>query len=196
MNGKGTVSETNVKRSFLDKFTEFAVKLGNQVHLRSLRDAFAVIMPLFILAGVAVLVNNVVFPWLFKGETLVKAQYWGTAITNGTLNISGLLIAPMIAYCLSSNKSFKNPLASTSVAIASLIIMMPNSVSLIPAGAKKAVDVTGVLTFGNLGTTGMFAGIIIGLVATELFIKTSNIKKLEIHLGEMFRLQLENPSVL
>ncbi|WP_026685016.1 PTS sugar transporter subunit IIC [Heyndrickxia coagulans] len=184
MNHNDTVSETNVKQSFLDKFTEFAVKLGNQVHLRSLRDAFAVIMPLFILAGVAVLVNNVVFPWFLKGEVLVKAQYWGTAITNGTLNISGLLIAPMIAYCLSTNKSFKNPLASASVAIASLIIMMPNTVSLIPKEAKNAVDVSGVLTFTNLGTTGMFAGIIIGLIATELFFKISNIKRLEIHLGE------------
>ena len=28
------------KRTFLDKFTEFSVRLGNQVHLKSLRDAF------------------------------------------------------------------------------------------------------------------------------------------------------------
>ncbi len=28
-------------------FIKFAVKLGNQIHLRSLRDAFATIMPLY-----------------------------------------------------------------------------------------------------------------------------------------------------
>ena len=33
------------KRTFLDKFTEFSVRLGNQVHLKSLRDAFATLMP-------------------------------------------------------------------------------------------------------------------------------------------------------
>ena len=28
-------------KSFLDKFAEVSAKVGNQVHLRSLRDAFA-----------------------------------------------------------------------------------------------------------------------------------------------------------
>ncbi|MCM3213061.1 PTS sugar transporter subunit IIC (plasmid) [Niallia taxi] len=172
------------KLSFIDKFTMFAAKLGGQIHLRSLRDAFAVIMPLFILAGVAVLVNNVIFPWFFDGDTLVNAQYWGTTITNGTLNIAGLLLAPMIAYCLSRNRSFKDPLAAAAIALATLVIMMPNTVSMVPVGAETAVDITGVLTFGNLGTTGMFAGIIIGLLATEIFIKVSSIKKLEISLGD------------
>ncbi|MDX7421050.1 PTS sugar transporter subunit IIC, partial [Klebsiella pneumoniae] len=49
-------------QSFVDKFVEFSARLANQVHLRSLRDAFATVMPIFILAGLAVLVNNVVFP--------------------------------------------------------------------------------------------------------------------------------------
>lgn len=177
-------TESTEKLSLLDRFTMFAAKLGNQIHLRSLRDAFAVIMPLFILAGLAVLVNNVVFPWFFKGEMLKNVQYWGTVITNGTLNISGLLIAPMIAYCLSRNKSYKDPLASAVISLATLIIIMPNTVSVIPDGAKQAVDVSAVLTSTNIGTTGMFAGIIVGLVSTELFMKISNIKKLQINLGE------------
>jgi cellobiose-specific phosphotransferase system component IIC len=46
-------------------------------HLRSLRDAFAAVMPIFILAGLAVLVNNVVFPWVLEGETLVRFKVWG-----------------------------------------------------------------------------------------------------------------------
>ena len=38
---------------FVEKFTIFASKMGNEIHLRSLRDAFATIMPLYILAGLA-----------------------------------------------------------------------------------------------------------------------------------------------
>ena len=49
---------------FVERFTMFASKLGNEIHLRSLRDAFATIMPLYILAGLAVLINNTVFQWL------------------------------------------------------------------------------------------------------------------------------------
>ena len=64
----------NQKMSFIDKFTEVSVKVGGQVHLRSLRDAFTTIMPMFILAGLAVLTNNVIFPWFLEGERLASFQ--------------------------------------------------------------------------------------------------------------------------
>lgn len=164
--------------------TKIAVKLGNQVHLRSLRDAFATIMPLYILAGLATLLNNTVFTWMFKGKTLASVQYWGTVITNGTLNMSGILIAGLVAYHLAKNRGFENRIAAAMLSIATLIVMMPNTVSVIPDNAKKAVDVSSVLTFSNLGTNAMFAGVIIGLVATELFIRLSNVKQLKINLGD------------
>ena len=94
------MSETKITphmQSYVDKFVEFSARLANQVHLRSLRDAFATVMPIFILAGLAVLVNNVVFPWIFDGDTLTHFKVWGEAIINGTLNIAALLLAPMIA---------------------------------------------------------------------------------------------------
>lgn len=78
---------------FIDKFSNVAMRVGGQIHLKALRDTLATIMPLYILAGVAVLINNVVLPLILKGNALVNAQYWGTVITNGTLNISGLLVA-------------------------------------------------------------------------------------------------------
>ena len=81
-----------------DRFAIFAAKLGNQIHLRSLRDAFATVMPLYILAGLATLLNNTVFTWIFKGSTLTSVQYWGTLLSNATLNFSGVMIAAMIGY--------------------------------------------------------------------------------------------------
>lgn len=63
------------KRSFADRFAEGAAKLGNQIHLKTLRDAFATIMPLYILAGLAVLVNNVIFTKLLSGAALESATY-------------------------------------------------------------------------------------------------------------------------
>lgn len=155
---------------FVEKFTIFASKMGNEIHLRSLRDAFATIMPLYILAGLAVLINNTVFVWLLSGDTLTGAQYWGTVITNGTLNISSLLIAPVIGYCLSRNKGFDNPMAAAIVSLAALVVMMPNVVSVTPLEGGESVAVSGALTFGNVGTQAMFAGVIIGLIATELFV--------------------------
>jgi len=169
---------------FLDKFSNIAGRVGNEVHLRSLRDAFATIMPLFILAGVGTLINNVVFPKIASGETLAHLQVWGTLIANGTLNIAGLLLAPVVGYILATQKNYTSPLTAGIISMASLIMMMPLSVQLIPNGAKKMTDISGVLSFGNLGTTGMFAGIIIGLLATELFIRLTKIKHLQIRLGD------------
>ena len=168
----------------VDKFTMLASKLGNEVHLRSLRDAFATIMPLYILAGLAVLINNTVFQWLFSGDTLTSVQYWGTLIVNGTLNISSLLIAPVIGYMLSQNKGYENPLAAAVISLATLVVMMPNTISITPLDGKDSVLAQGALTFNNIGTGAMFAGVIIGLVATEVFIWITGIKKLQINLGD------------
>lgn len=172
------------KRSFMDRFTEGAAKLGNQIHLKTLRDAFATIMPLYILAGLVVLLNNVIFTKILSGGALETANYWGSVIINGTLNVSGLMIAPLIGYFLSKNRRFKNPLAAAMISLATLIIMMPGTISAIPVGAEEEVVLQGLLSYGNLGTNSMFAGIIIGLLATELFIRISNIKKLQVNLGD------------
>lgn len=171
-------------QSFVDRFVEYSARLAGQVHLRSLRDAFAMVMPVFILAGLAVLVNNVVFPWVLEGETLARFKIWGEAIINGTLNIAALLIAPMIAWALARNRNFSNPVSAVVIALCSFIIMMPLRVQVVPEGGQATVSVTQMLAFANIGSTGIFAGVLIGLIATELFIKISGIKALNISLGE------------
>ncbi|MHC5227738.1 PTS sugar transporter subunit IIC [Enterococcus sp. LJL99] len=167
----------------MDKFVEIASRIGNQIHLRTLRDAFATIMPLFILAGLAVLVNFVIFPFIFNGDTLTTMQQFGTSITNGTLNIAGLLLCPAIGYFLSKNRQFSNPISAAIIALATLIVMMPLQISVSPISGETEIIASGVLSFSNLGTSSMFAGIIIGLVETELLVFLSNRKHLKIDLG-------------
>ena len=173
-------------KSFLDKFAEVSAKIGNQVHLRSLRDAFATITPLYILAGIAVLINNVIFPLFpLDAKGLANLQTWGSAITLGTLNVSAIILAGLIGYSLAKNKRFDNPLACVVVAISAFVIMMPQQITAtLAANADKTAKVTGVLSTTNTGTNGLFSAIIIGLLATTLFIKISGIDKLKVKLGE------------
>ncbi|MBY4797505.1 PTS transporter subunit EIIC [Collinsella sp. AGMB00827] len=185
-------------QAFLDAFAEKSAKIGNQVHLRSLRDAFATIMPLFILVGIAVLVNAVLFDkiWGANGlapnaELLTTLQYWGSAIASGTLNISALLLAGMIGYSLARNKRFDNAVACVVISIAAFVIMMPMTVTANLAAGSELItekittaEVGGVLSASNTGTQGMFGAITIGLLATTLFIKLSGIDKFAIRLGE------------
>ena len=165
-------------QAFLDKFAEISGRIGSEVHLRSLRDAFATIMPLYILAGIAVLINNVVFPLFLSGDALANAQYWGNSLTQGTLSISAILLCGVVGYCHAHNTGFKRDIACVVVAIAALFATMPQAVDV------NGEQVGGLFASGNTGTGGLFGAIIIGLLATMLFIKLAGIKKLEINLGE------------
>jgi PTS system cellobiose-specific IIC component len=174
--------ETASTPSFLDKFAEISGKIGSEVHLRSLRDAFATIMPLYILAGIAVLINNVVFPLFLTDQALTNAQYWGNALTLGTLNISAILLAGVVGYCHAHNMRYDRDIACVVVAIASFFVTMPQSVEVVVDDVTGMVS--GVFSTANTGTNGLFAAIIIGLLATTLFIRLSNIDRLKIDLGE------------
>ncbi|MGX7044616.1 PTS sugar transporter subunit IIC [Pediococcus acidilactici] len=182
----GSINDRMQNSKFIAKFTEISVKVGNWVYLRSLRDAFAVILPMFIVAGIGVLLNNVVFTWFLKGDLLAKFQVVGNAIVNGTLNVAGILVAPMIGYMLAKNKGFNNPIAAAAMSLASIFILMPNSIQLgtVASGGAKMATVTGGLSYLNTGTQGMFGGIFVGLIATGIFIKLASVKRLQIHLGE------------
>lgn len=166
----------------MDKFTEAAMKFGAQVHLRSLRDAFAIMMPLFILAGLAVLINSVVFPKILSESALQTAGYWANSIANATLNVSGLILCGIIGYTLSKNKGYKSPYTCVMIAIAALIVMMPQTLK-IAATDGTEVEVGSILTYGNLGTSSMFAGIIVGLLSTEIYLRLSKIDKLRVNIG-------------
>jgi PTS system cellobiose-specific IIC component len=87
------------------------------------------------------------------------------------LNIAALLIAPMTAWSLARNRNFDNPVSAVVIALSSYIMMMPMHLEVVPDGAKATVTVSQMLSFANIGSTGIFAGVIIGLLSTELFIR-------------------------
>ena len=171
-------------QAFLDKFAEISGRIGSEVHLRSLRDAFSTIMPLYILAGVAVLINNVVFPLFLSGDALANAQFWGNSLTQGTLSVSALLLCAAIGYRHAHNVGFQADIACAVVALASLFVTMPQAVE-VTVEESGAVQLTGGLfSTANTGTNGLFTAIIVGLLATMLFTKLAGIDKLKINLGE------------
>ena len=169
-------------QAFLDGFAAISGRIGSEVHLRSLRDAFATIMPLYILAGIAVLINNVVFPLFLADEALANAQYWGNALTLGTLNISAILLAGVVGYCHAHNMRYERDIACVVVAIASFFVTMPQSVEVVIDDVTGMAS--GVFSTSNTGTNGLFGAIIIGLLATTLFIRLSKVERLKINLGE------------
>ena len=189
----------------------------------SLRDAFATVMPIYILAGIAVLINNVVFPLFFTGDALAQCAVLGQRGHPGTLNVATIVLAGIIGYCLAKNKRFENAIACVVIGIAALCIMMPQSVNSAAASIQDFTELTyksttdkdaepytvtreevesglaipdgyeissvgsnsvsNVFTKTYTGTNGLFGAIIIGLVATTVFIKFSQNEKLRVNSG-------------
>ena len=251
--------------SFMDKFAAVSTAIGNQIHLRSLRDSFSSIITLFILGGVAVLFNNVIFPAIMQGDMLTAWQTWGNAVLQGTQNFASVMLAGMIGFSYARNVRFDNAIGCVVVGIAAFIIVIPQSIEIsgnigalnlgdgtvnvseyvtssdgnyaltftedtleentdanvntgdvedvIPEGVTSLITENGTtidfnqaaqeteeataasldgsgtffaqaLTSDQLGTSGLFVAIVMGLVATSIFIWLSGIEKLRINLGE------------
>ncbi|MGX7418630.1 PTS sugar transporter subunit IIC [Carnobacterium gallinarum] len=183
------MTESANKKTIADRFAYVAQKMGGQIHLRTLRDAFASIMPFMILAGFMTLINYVVLePTGFMGkfikpETLTTWQSIGTSISNGTLNIMTLLVAVAISYHLCMNRGYKNVIAPILVALSTMIVITPLSTLFTPEGSKTEFVVSGVIPISYTSASGMFVGIIVGLLATDMFIKLSSNEKLQINIA-------------
>ena len=183
------MGKSSRKDIVFEKFGIVATKLGNQIHLRTLRDAFATFMPFMMLAGFVTLINSVILePTGFMGEivdtsTLTTLHQIGTSIANGTLSITTLLVVAAVSYHMCASRNYTNHIAAVLVAISTFVVLTPMQMMFTPENADKAVEVTGVIPISYTGASGMFVGIFVGLAATELFIKLSNNKKLQIQLS-------------
>lgn len=183
------MGKSSRKDIVFEKFGIVATKLGNQIHLRTLRDAFATFMPFMMLAGFVTLINSVILePTGFMGEivdtsTLTTLQQIGTSIANGTLSITTLLVVAAVSYHMCASRNYTNHIAAVLVAISTFVVLTPMQMMFTPENADKAVEVTGVIPISYTGASGMFVGIFVVLAATELFIKLSNNKKLQIQLS-------------
>ncbi|MFD2830410.1 PTS sugar transporter subunit IIC [Corticicoccus populi] len=146
----------------MNRFIEIAGRIGSQRHLLAIRDGFVAIMPLIIIGSLAVLINN--FPpigpidfvsWL---NSLLGEGNWqlvGGSIWNASFAVLGLLASFTIAYNLAKSYSVDG-LSAGLISMASYIMLVP-------------VTEDWGLNFSWLGAQGLFVGIILALVTTELF---------------------------
>ncbi|GAB2532633.1 PTS sugar transporter subunit IIC [Gracilibacillus alcaliphilus] len=148
--------------TYMQQFIEIAGKIGAQRHLTAIRDGFVAVMPLVIIGSLAVLINN--FPplgrfhlaaWLNAIFGEGNWQKVGGNIWEGTFAILGLLVSFTISYHLAKSYNIDR-LPAALLSGASYII-------LVPVTADFGLDMDW------LGTQGLFVGIIIALLTTELF---------------------------
>ncbi|GAB2027422.1 PTS sugar transporter subunit IIC [Lactovum odontotermitis] len=177
-------------KKFLQSVNRFAQKMASQIYFRSLRDGFVSTVPFLVIGGLLILVNNVIIApdggWisgLVDHASLATMQEFGNKIVNGSYNIYALIMGAFISNNLAKNRGQENPIFESILTIAVIFVLLPLNNMVTPVGAGKAVEVSGIVQFANLGTSGVFVAIFSAILTTEFYIKLSRSPKLKIKLG-------------
>src|SRR5699024_1422781 len=118
---------------------------------------------------------------IINPDTLATLQQVAMPIGDATLGIMTLLIVVTIALQLSKYRQYDNPIAAILTSLVALFVVTPMSISVVPDGMETAITVGGIDS-GFIGASGMFVGIIVGLVATDIFIKLTQVDKFKINI--------------
>ncbi|EKI50897.1 PTS system, IIC component [Escherichia coli N1] len=147
-------------------------------------------MPLIIAASLFILINNV----LLNGESglvgflglegawVRHLQEIGIRVYNGTLNILAFLATVMISYRL-ANSYGEDGITYATFSLACLFVLFPVTIP-VTAPTGEVFQVSGLISGNESGASGMFVGIFVALISTELFRKVSASSKLKITLSD------------
>ncbi|MGL6175088.1 MAG: PTS sugar transporter subunit IIC, partial [Cellulosilyticaceae bacterium] len=170
--------------SFMDKYiVPYAARLGAQRHLVAIRDAFIAMISITMVGSVAVLINNIPFDPYQQFMVKIFGEGWKTLNNDvwfGTLALMGLFLVAGIAYNLA--KSYEEDgLQAALISVACFFILIPQTATITP-DVGEAVSGWGLVAVKYLGTESLFTAIIVGIVATEIFVRLSRVKQLIIKL--------------
>ncbi|MFJ7726949.1 PTS sugar transporter subunit IIC [Neobacillus sp. NPDC097160] len=181
--------------SFVDKYImPFANKLGNNRHLLAIRDALVGMIAITMIGSLSVLLTNLgQVPGIGKYyQNLMVSLFgerWntlGSDIWWGTLAFMTIFAVFGIAHKLA--KSYGDDgFEAMLVAAASFFVLIPQvaNVSITPEGGEAVSGgMWGVISWNYFNATALFTGIIVAIVATEIFVRLAKVKYLVIKLPE------------
>ncbi|NVF12301.1 PTS sugar transporter subunit IIC [Anaerococcus sp. AGMB00486] len=164
------------KQSFMDKIEEkmmpIAAKISANAHLQSIRDGFALAMPLLIIGSIFMLISN--FPiqsWIdllnsaeINGNTI--SSYFSAA-TSASFTIMSIFVVIGIGHAYATRLGV-NPLFGGVVSLVGWFILMPFKFDFTPEGSEDVFTVSG-LSLDWLGSKGVFIGIISAFLAVRIY---------------------------
>lgn len=181
--------------NFIEKFfMPFANKLGNNRHLLAIRDALVGMIAITIIGSLSVLLTNLgavpgfgdyyqkfminIFGANWK--TLGLDIWWGTLAFMTVFAVFGIANKLARSY---GDDGFEAML----VAAASFFVLVPQvaNVTLTPPSGKALTgDAWGFISWNYFNATALFTGIIVAIVATEIFVRLAKVKYLVIKLPD------------
>lgn len=142
-----------------EKIAPTAGKIGSQKHLLCIRDGMMGAMPLIIIGSMFLVFGNLPIngytEWLASHGNL---DVWIGKLVNGSFGIMGLVASFSVAYSL-ANSYEVDGLSAGIISLSSFIISTPS----VMADAGEGIPI------GLMGSKGLFAAIVIGIVSAEIF---------------------------
>lgn len=142
-----------------EKIAPTAGRIGSQKHLLSIRDGMMGAMPLIIIGSIFLVLGNLPFngytDWLASHGSL---DVWIGKLVNGSFGIMALIASFSVAYSL-ANSYEVDGLSAGIISLSSFIISTPSIIS----DAGEGIPI------GLMGSKGLFAAIVIGMVSAEIF---------------------------
>ncbi|MFD1486016.1 PTS sugar transporter subunit IIC [Lacticaseibacillus baoqingensis] len=142
-----------------------AEKLGKNKILIAIRDGFLITTPLIIVASLFLLFNNFPIPhWVEFWNGILGSQWqsWFANVSRSVFNLVGFLSCFGTAYAYGRQLD-TDAIQAAGVAIVAFIILTPTDLVL-----KGGTSIVGLDT-EYLGTNGIFLGLVVALVAVQLY---------------------------
>lgn len=189
-----------------EKFVPLAARLGSQRHLVAIRDAFVVIMPVTIVGAIAVLINNIQGIFSANGLNMVSIEQGYTnfitstglkdvmnAVNKGSINMMAVLLVTTLGYQMA--KGLDGDGIATSVVSLTCYLGLAPALQTIATNQtwEKGVNsievatsdiAAGGIAANKLDSNGMFVGMILTIIVSEIFVRLSRNDKLKITLPD------------
>lgn len=172
--------------AFMDKYIiPIAAKIGAQRHLVAVRDAFIAMIPITMVGALATLVNNLPFEGYTNLMIKIFGEDWKTLggdIWWGSMATMAVFLVIGVAYFLA--KSYEEDGLQAGLIAASVFFITIPQIATIPTEAGVVVEGWGFMNYAYLGTTALFTAIVIGVFTTEVFVRLSRVKQINIKMPD------------
>ena len=150
--------------SISDKLLPVANKLASNRYLSILRDAFMLAFPLTMFGSIVVVICNL--PFLNDEMKAILNELLGSG-QSATMSIMTVFVTFGIGYYLSKSYDVEG-IFGGAISFASFLILTPFFVT-----SDSGETISNVLSLDRLGAKGMFLGMIVSFIATEIYSRTS-----------------------
>ncbi|KON87938.1 PTS cellobiose transporter subunit IIC [Sporosarcina globispora] len=142
----------------LEKVEEIAGRIGNQRHLRSLRDGILLSMPLIIIGSIFLILGNLPINGYTDWLADIGLAPILSKIVNGSFGLMAIVAVFGIAHSLAEYYEVDGVSAGI-IALSCFIIVTPD---LVAEGGSG-------ISYTYLGSGGLFVAIVVGLISAEIF---------------------------